>query len=68
MKKHLRPDEVALALNCGVRQVYRLCAAGELRGFLIGRRRGLRITTESLDDFVSRRIREFEVENGGFCD
>jgi len=68
MKTNLRPDEVAAVLNCSTREVYRLAAAGELRCFLVGKSKGLRIVSESLEAFIARRIEEFEVANGGFCD
>lgn len=68
MKRNLRVDEAAAILNCSKREVYRLAAAGELRCFLVGKSRGLRIISSSLEDFITRKIDEFEAENCGFCD
>ena len=69
MKKNLRIDEAASILNCSKREIYRLAAAGELCCFLVGKSKGLRIVSESLEAFIARRIQEFEHANdGSFCD
>ena len=36
MKANLRVDEAAAILNCSTREVYRLAASGELRGYGFG--------------------------------
>ncbi len=66
-KRFLRADEAAAILNCSTREIYRLIEAGEVRCFLVGKSKGLRIISSSLEDFIARRILEFETENG-FCD
>lgn len=66
MKRYLRVDEVAEILNCSKREVYRLATVGELQCFLIGKRRGLRVASGSLETFIIRRIEEFEQDTDFF--
>jgi excisionase family DNA binding protein len=48
---------VANALDCSERQVRKLIADGELRTFLIGSKRGVRITVAEVDRFMRARER-----------
>lgn len=65
MRRHLRPDQVAVELGCSRATIYRLIAAGELEAFRLTERGSLRIPASSLDQFISRRIVEFQVAELG---
>jgi excisionase family DNA binding protein len=49
----LRPDEVARLLRCSVRTVYRLVEARALDAVPAGRKRGIRIPSAAVRDYLS---------------
>lgn len=53
MRMVLRPDEAARILQCSVRTIYRLVEARALDAVPAGRKRGLRISTASVREYLS---------------
>ena len=60
--KLLRPDQIADRLNVSKRQAYRLIDEGHFMALKVGG--CLRVTSESVDDFISRQISIHAVKNG----
>ena len=63
MKKDrlLRPDQVASRLNISRADSYRLIADGHFTALKIGS--SLRVTEQSLEDFIRRQIEVFVIES-----
>ena len=62
-KKLLLVREVANALRCSPRTVYRMIQQGELRGVRV--RSSLRVFAASIDDYLDREAKRLEHEIGG---
>ena len=60
--RYLRIDQAADYLNCSIRTVYRLISDGELEAFRL--KSSLRITKESINEYVTRKIKDFRDEKG----
>jgi len=58
--RYLRIDQTAEYLNCSIRTVYRLISDGELEAFRL--KSSLRITRDSINGYVTRRIKDFRKE------
>ena len=58
--RYLRIDQTAEYLNCSVRTVYRLISDGELEAFRL--KSSLRITRDSINGYVNRKIKDFRKE------
>lgn len=66
-KKVLTISDAAELLCCSTRTIYRLIDDGELVAFHL-RKNCLRITCESMDVFMRKKIEKFQAENGIFFD
>jgi excisionase family DNA binding protein len=65
MKAHLRIDELAEHLNISRRTAYRLVSQGEFTAFRTsGPGSALIVTSESVQKYVRKKIREFAMEEG----
>ncbi len=58
--RYLRIDQTAEYLNCSIRTVYRLVSDGELEAFRL--KSSLRITRDSINEYVTRKIKDFRKE------
>lgn len=63
-KRFYRVKEAAEVLNCSTRTVYRLIDTGELLAFRI--RSSLRVSIESIDEYIRRQISAFQENEGIF--
>ncbi len=54
----LNVEQVRIILNCSRRHVYNLIEDGDLPGFKIGGRGGIRVRASKLDAFLEKRERE----------
>lgn len=61
----LRPTEVAERLAVSDRTIYRLLESGELRGLRI--RGAVRVLPASVDEYLRRKISEYQLEIGFFA-
>ena len=59
----LRIDQVAERLSCATSYVYALIAAGRLEAIRMGTVKGMRVTEQSLRDFVKAEIAKFQLED-----
>jgi excisionase family DNA binding protein len=56
----LRVDQVALRLNCSKSWVYSLVSDGRLQHIRLGRRKGFRVSENSLEIYIRAAIAEFD--------
>ena len=62
--RFLQPAEVADVLSITVSQVYTLMRSGQLPAVKIGKRGVWRVSTESLEEYISGLQREAEARRG----
>ena len=62
--RFLQPAEVADVLSVTVSQVYTLMRSGQLPAVKIGKRGVWRVSTESLEEYISGLQREAEARRG----
>ena len=62
--RFLQPAEVAEVLSITVSQVYTLMRSGQLPAVKIGKRGVWRVSTESLEEYISGLQREAEARRG----
>ena len=62
MKRHFNVHEVADLLNCSVKSIYRLISDGQLIAFRLRQGGSLRIPRNSVDDYIKRRIINYQLE------
>lgn len=66
--KLLRIDIVAKRLDCSKRQAYRLVSEGELEALKIGQTKGLRVSEDSLNNYIRKQVIKFQKENDFLSD